>query len=340
MTRRKLLPLIALVSAAVLMSACGGTGETTPEPPAVNTISSVEQAVNQTVEAMAVAQTVAALTGGETPTAALPTATPLSAVTDEPPSPTPETVVVATEPPDVEPSPTTAPVPTDEVPPSCTTVTGVNVRSGPGTVYDPPVGTLAPNTVLTPLSYVARGFPQGEWLEAQVDATGQTVWITAGAQFVQCTIDMQSLPGPASIAPTPRPTNTPTPIPATATPTQVVAGLPPDVSNDVPGGACQRTDHIKTRIETDPFFLYRVYAGMTVKENMTGPALISSASPSLITSARCTSGKNVLPDTASSRVENPIAGHGLPMSRATIHGGRWSTGYQWHVPGLYRSRFQ
>ncbi len=184
----------------------------------------------------------------------------------EQPSNTPEAVAteavaIATEVPAIEPTATTAVVaPTEAVAPSCTTVTGVNVRSGPGTVYEPPVGTLAANTLVTPLSYVSSGFPQGEWLEVQVPTTGQIVWVTAGPQFVSCNITVSSLPGPAAIAPTPRPTATPTPISATVTPTRVVAGLPPDVSNDVPGGACQRTDHIKTRIETDPNFLYRVYA--------------------------------------------------------------------------------
>jgi hypothetical protein len=213
--------------------------------------------VQLTVQALAVAQTVTALTVAETatPEALPPTAEPIS----EQPTATAETPLVP-DPPTTAPSPTAAAADPTTAPASCTTVTGVNVRSGPGTAYVPPLGTLAANTPVTPLSYVADGFPQGEWLEVQVDATGQVVWVTAGEQFVRCTVPVTSLPGPASVPPTPRPTATPTPIPATLTPTRVVAGLPPEVVNDVPGGACQRTDHIKTRIEENPSFLYRVYA--------------------------------------------------------------------------------
>jgi hypothetical protein len=225
----------------------------------VNTPNAVEQSVRQTVEAIAVAETVAALTGGTAPTTEQPTAT--SEVIAAPPTSTLEAAADPTDVPVEQPTATTAAIaPTAEQTPTCTTVTGVNVRSGPGTVYDPPAGTLAGNTLVIPRSYVASGFPQGEWLEVQVPASGQIVWVTAGPQFVNCTVAVTSLPAPASIAPTPRPTATPTPIPATVTPTRVVAGLPPDVDNDVPGGACERTDHIKTRIQTDPNFLYRVYA--------------------------------------------------------------------------------
>jgi hypothetical protein len=246
-----------LILAALTLAACGGNGPEPAEPVLEATTDPVAQSVQLTVQALAVAQTVAALTAAQTvtPEPLLPTAEPVS----EQPTVTAETPLVP-DPPTAEPSPTTAAADPTTAPASCTTVTGVNVRSGPGTAYVPPLGTLGANTPVTPLSYVADGFPQGEWLEVQVDATGQIVWVTAGEQFVRCTVPVTSLPGPAAVPPTPRPTATPTPIPATPTPTRVVAGLPPEVINDVPGGACQRTDHIKTRIEENPSFLYRVYA--------------------------------------------------------------------------------
>ncbi len=279
MTRKIISLMGVLAITMLLLAACGGGAETVAvvtEPPAA-TEDPIAASVSQTVAAIAVAETVAALTGGESATPEPPTAEPVAEqpATDEPPVDEPPT----SEPPDVQndvpatqtaetvPTPTMAAVATEAPPPSCTTVTGVNVRSGPGTVYEPPIGTLGPNTALTPLSYVSPGFPSGEWLEAQVVSSGQVVWVTAGAQFISCTIVPSSLPRPASILPTPRPTATPTPLPPTATPTQVVAGLPPDVRNDIPGGACERTEHIKTRIEMNPNFLYRVYA----RDDRAGP---------------------------------------------------------------------
>lgn len=272
---RKIVSLtVALAFLLALLAACGGGDEPAVVltiPPAA-TDDPIAASVNQTVAAIAVAETVAALTGNNTATEApAPTATPEEATavaespTNEPPTDEPDTP----EPPDVvndAPAVATEP-PTAEAAASCTTITGVNARRGPGTVYDPPLGALAANTELLPISYVNPGFPSGEWLEAQVISSGQVVWVTAGSQFVRCTIAPSSLPRPATILATPRPTATPTPLPPTATPTRVVAGLPPDVQNDIPGGACERTDHIKTRIEMNPNFLYRVYA----RDDRAGP---------------------------------------------------------------------
>jgi hypothetical protein len=114
--------------------------------------------------------------------------------------------------------------------------------------------------VLIPISYVARGFPQGEWLQVQIANTGQTAWVSAGAQFVRCTVNPSSLPVSAAVPPTPRPTATPTPLPPTATPTRVVEGVPPNVINDIPSGACERTQHIISVCEYDPNHLFRVFA--------------------------------------------------------------------------------
>jgi hypothetical protein len=62
-------------------------------------------------------------------------------------------------------------------------------------------------------------------------------------------------PDPTNDAPTA--TEPPPPPPPTST---TAVRQPPNVQNDIPGGACERTDHIKTRIQEDPNFLYRVYA--------------------------------------------------------------------------------
>lgn len=242
--------IVSLTLTVTVLAACGGTEA--PPPTVQATTDLIAESVNQTVAAIAVAQTVAALTGGTATEA--PPATATTALTSDQPSATPEVAPLVTEQP--PPGPTVA----ANQPPVCTTVGGVFIRSGPGAAYEPPIGVLAANAALTPLSYVARGFPQGEWLEVQIVATGQTAWVTAGSQFVTCSVAPSSLPAPANIPPTPRPTATPTTLPPTVTPTRVVANLPPNVQNDVPGGQCERTDNIKTRIEVDPGFLYRVYA--------------------------------------------------------------------------------
>lgn len=252
MARQHVRPILLTLAIALIMVACGGGSNA--EPTTAPTVDPIQQSVSQTVAAISVAQTVAALTG--------PTTTPPPPDTES--SNTQPTITA--EPVVVEPSPT-APVanlatdaPVPENAPTCTTVTGVNIRSGPGTAYEPPVDTLPGGATLVPIGYVARGFPQGEWLQVQIATTGQTAWVSAGTQFVSCTVSPASLPVPAAIPPTPRPTATPTPLPATATPTRAVAGLPPNVTNDIPGGECERTDNIKTRIQEDPNFLYRVYA--------------------------------------------------------------------------------
>ncbi len=269
MTRKIISLMGVLAITMLLLAACGGGAEqvaVVTEPPAA-TEDPIAASVSQTVAAIAVAETVAALTGGQTATPEPPTTVPEDAAPADSPTSEPPTAELPTDEPPTAPPPDVvndAPAAATEPPPTaapiCTTITGVNVRSGPGTVYDPPLGTLSAGSVVTPLSYVNPGFPSGEWVEVQNSNSSQTVWMTAGQQFLTCNVVLSSLPGPASIRPTPPPTATPTPIPVTPTPTQVVAGLPPEVRNDVPGGACERTDHIKSRIEVNPNFLYRVYA--------------------------------------------------------------------------------
>lgn len=255
MNRRQILLTVILVSLVTITAACGGGGaDVTPEPPVESTLDPIEQAVNQTVAAVIVEQTVTALTNNQQATTIPP------AVTDSPP-PTAEEVAAN---PTAEPTTevvvaTLPPAPTAEQELACVTVSGVNVRSGPGTVFDPPIGTLPGNTALTPLSFVSNGFPGGQWLEAQVTASGQIVWISNGAQFLSCNFELTSLPGPASLPATPQPTRTPTPIPVTAT--RVVAGLPPNVSNNTPGGACEDDSNIVApEPVVDPNYLFRVRA--------------------------------------------------------------------------------
>jgi hypothetical protein len=181
----------------LLLAACRAeTTPPTPDPAALN--AAVETAV-------------AATRAAEVPTIPTPTL----------PTPTP-TSPAATQPP--------AQIPTQT--PLCTVVNdGEDLRFGPGTVYQPPLEAVAAGTELTPLAFIAAGFPEGQWLQIQIRVGGQIGWINAGPQVVACNLNLSALPvglAPPTPAPTalPQPP-TPTPLPPTPTPPQR-ASLPPD----------------------------------------------------------------------------------------------------------------
>ncbi len=59
------------------------------------------------------------------------------------------------------------------------------------------------------MSFVAHGFPSGQWIEVQVVSNGRQGWVGAGQQFVACNLDLASLPaGVPPPTPTPAPTAT------------------------------------------------------------------------------------------------------------------------------------
>lgn len=245
--------MVLLVLPAMLMTAaCGGGGgevAATPQP----TGDAIANSVQQTVAAIAVAQTVAALTGGTATAPADLPAVPTPAITP-PDSPPATTTAPGT---DTQPPPTSTPAaPATAAAPTCTVVSGVNLRGGPGTVYDPPVGFAAANTALRPLAYTPFGNPQGAWLLVEVVGSGQQAWLSAGAQFVRCSVDPATLPPPANVPATPRPPNTATPT-ATAQP---VAALPPDLRNVSGGAGCLDDPDINSDFQTDSRFLLRIFA--------------------------------------------------------------------------------
>lgn len=116
-------------------------------------------------------------------------------------------------PPSNTPAPPTSP-PASNTPsvPTARMLQGVNVRSGPGLAFNPPIGSLAAND-------------QAEILAVNTDSTWYKIRYYNGegwvfAQLVSTTGNLASLPidpGP----PTPFPTNTPPPPPPTAPPSQV-----------------------------------------------------------------------------------------------------------------------
>lgn len=132
-----------------------------------------------------------------------------------------------------QPTPTGTPVPTAPV---CTVVAAsLNVRSGPGVTYEPPLTKLTQGTTLSPIGFSATGYPGGQWVQVQTPDQ-QSGWVSADPQFINCNIDPTTLP-PAAAPPTPTPTNTPTLIPTPSpTPEQFVIFEPPGGGNDNIGG--------------------------------------------------------------------------------------------------------
>ncbi len=107
--------------------------------------------------------------------------------------------------------------------PKCFISSNVNLRSGPGTAYEPPVKVLNTGTELQPLSYSATGFPDGQWVEVKVVPSGETGWVSTG-NISNCNLILTELPA-GTIPPTPTSSPTPTPT-TTTTPTQTPTPTP------------------------------------------------------------------------------------------------------------------
>ncbi len=138
--------------------------------------------------------------------------------------------------PTARPSATPTSRPTTPAPSAARTCTvlanGLNVRSGPGTLYAPPIGSL-PRAV--EIRAVARN-QAASWLQIQLPGQTGLGWISANEQWVACGFTLTDLP---VVAPPPLPTATPTPTPTPTllarqspattgpTPTQPVAVIPP-----------------------------------------------------------------------------------------------------------------
>jgi len=208
MRQKHMTVLVCLMLVGLLSAACGGSGNPTPNEP--------DRVATRVAEAIAVAATLTALAPtGDQP--AVPAVT--SNATGEATSPTEAAAPPAA---------------------SCRVISaGLNLRPGPGTVYAPPLAALARDTELRPVSFVARGFPTGQWIEAQVVSSGRVGWVSAEPTFVACNLQLATLPaGTPPPTPTPAPTATslpPTDIPiippATPPPPAQVAVIPVDGSD-------------------------------------------------------------------------------------------------------------
>lgn len=194
-TKRTIFCLFFLALPAWVLLACAGP--VAPEPDRVATRVAEEKAVAATLTAEALASQ-----------PSLPTATPTPAPAQPPSTPAEVTAVAR-----------------------CEVVSNaLNLRAGPGTVYDPPLATLPAGAELSPVAFSPTGFPDGQWL--QVQAGSQVGWVSAGGQFVSCNIDPATLPPPAALPPTPTPMPTFTPLPPAPTPTRPLYAVVPVDGDD------------------------------------------------------------------------------------------------------------
>ena len=109
------------------------------------------------------------------------------ALVTAPPEPT-EAEETATAPPTIN---AETPAGTD---PSCNVLQDLNLRFGPGTAYRPPIRALPANSVLTPLGFAPQGVPGGSWAYVQDTATQDEGWVSAGAQYISCNVELAGLP--------------------------------------------------------------------------------------------------------------------------------------------------
>jgi hypothetical protein len=114
----------------------------------------------------------------------------------------------------------------------------LNLRAGPGTAYNPPIRALPAQTVLTPTGFEPDGIPEGTWVQVRDDANNQVGWVSAGAPFVSCNIDLASLPSVAVPPPPPPP--------------------PPDFDASDPDGSFP--DNLIFEADFDSQYLLRLYA--------------------------------------------------------------------------------
>ena len=103
------------------------------------------------------------------------------------------------------PTPILLPTFTPTIRPQCLVLrsSGLNLRNGPGTVYESQA-VLSYRDVLLPLGRD----PANEWIQAQVARSGQVGWVSAAGQYVGCNVSISSL-SLAEIPPLPTATATP-----------------------------------------------------------------------------------------------------------------------------------
>lgn len=90
-----------------------------------------------------------------------------------------------------------SPTPNPTSGPSCLVLQDLNLRYGPGTAFRPPLTALLANSVLTPLGYEPQGIPDGTWAYVEDSATQQKGWVSAGANYISCNVELSEFPAVA-----------------------------------------------------------------------------------------------------------------------------------------------
>lgn len=89
--------------------------------------------------------------------------------------------------------------------PACTILQDLNMRSGPGTAYRPPIRVFPENSVVTPLGFAPQGIPGGSWAYVSDPASQDKGWVSAGPQYISCNVELSTLPPVAFGTPPPPP---------------------------------------------------------------------------------------------------------------------------------------
>ncbi len=139
------------------------------------------------------------ITPTDTPTAMPPTKTlalvPTAEVTEQPSIKLPEQ-------PPAKPSEQPL-VPPPQQSPAAVVVyaNGLNMRYGPGVVFDPPIGYLHEGDILDVTGRIASN----EWVQVTDHASGKVGWVSASPKYVQINVDLNTVPI-AKPPPAPAPT--------------------------------------------------------------------------------------------------------------------------------------
>lgn len=140
-----------------------------------------------------------------------------------------------------QPQVTTVPptdAPTETPGAECSVLQSLNLRSGPGIAYNPPLRALPEGTRLRPIGFNPVGIPGGPWAQVEDPANNQIGWVSAGTQFISCNIDLTTLPSVAVAPPPPPP--------------------PPRAQNSDPDGSFP--DDLIFRADFDSRYLLRLFA--------------------------------------------------------------------------------
>ena len=128
---------------------------------------------------------------------------------------------------------------------SCTVLQDLNVRSGPGTAYNPPLAVLEEGTEFVPIGFDPQGVPGGPWVQTQVEGISQPGWVSAGSQFISCNLDFASLPS-VEVPPPPQ-------------------GVPPRVGTGAVDG--NGIDNFRFSFDYNPDYFVRMYVFRSDDEN-------------------------------------------------------------------------